>query len=177
MQVGDAHGGRAHIDTAAVLPEIERRAEDGDVGAWHIPHCSDGVRAERRARRLEWYNSGDRRGGRVVDRTRLESGRTLTGTGSSNLPLSASQTIPRGKPWDRPEFPANCAGNSCQSRVCGTHLLVAVDRNAQDGVGAYGEDFALPRIVAAQLSHDPPLAIHELALLHVAEPGDGGSRR
>ena len=30
-----------------------------------------------------------RRGGRVVDRTRLESGRTLTGTGSSNLPLSA----------------------------------------------------------------------------------------
>jgi hypothetical protein len=25
----------------------------------------------------------------VVDRTRLESGRTLTGTGSSNLPLSA----------------------------------------------------------------------------------------
>ena len=34
-----------------------------------------------------------RRGGRVVDRTRLESGRTLTGTGSSNLPLSASQTF------------------------------------------------------------------------------------
>ena len=26
----------------------------------------------------------------MVDRTRLESGRTLTGTGSSNLPLSAS---------------------------------------------------------------------------------------
>jgi hypothetical protein len=26
----------------------------------------------------------------VVDRTRLESGRTFTGTGSSNLPLSAS---------------------------------------------------------------------------------------
>src|ERR1035441_10071555 len=93
MQVGDAHGGRAHIDTAAVLPEIERRADDGDVGAWHIPHCSDGVRAEGRARRLEWYNSGDRRGGRVVDRTRLESGRTLTGTGSSNLPLSASHAM------------------------------------------------------------------------------------
>ena len=31
-----------------------------------------------------------RRGGRVVDRARLESGSTFTGTGSSNLPLSAS---------------------------------------------------------------------------------------
>ena len=30
-----------------------------------------------------------RRGGRVVDRTRLESGLTFTGNGSSNLPLSA----------------------------------------------------------------------------------------
>src|ERR1035438_6094515 len=32
VQVGDANGGRAHIDAAAVLPEIERRADDGDVG-------------------------------------------------------------------------------------------------------------------------------------------------
>jgi hypothetical protein len=35
MQVGDAHRGRAHIDAAPVLPEIEGRADDGDVGAWH----------------------------------------------------------------------------------------------------------------------------------------------
>src|SRR5689334_4810863 len=34
-----------------------------------------------------------RRGGRVVDRARLESGSTFTGTGSSNLPLSASYQI------------------------------------------------------------------------------------
>jgi hypothetical protein len=34
----------------------------------------------------------------VVDRTRLESGRTLTGTGSSNLPLSASHPYGRFRP-------------------------------------------------------------------------------
>src|ERR1022692_3218927 len=36
VQAGDAYGGRSHIDAAAVLPEIERRADDGDVGAWHV---------------------------------------------------------------------------------------------------------------------------------------------
>ena len=36
---------------------------------------------------VQWWL---RRGGRVVDRTRLESGLTFTGNGSSNLPLSAS---------------------------------------------------------------------------------------
>src|SRR4029453_159820 len=36
MQVGDAYGGRTHIDATAVLPVIERRADDGDVGAWHL---------------------------------------------------------------------------------------------------------------------------------------------
>src|ERR1035437_9296853 len=54
MQVGDAYGGRAHIDTAAVLPEIERRADDGDVGAWHVPvllHCTDGVRGQSGSRK------------------------------------------------------------------------------------------------------------------------------
>ena len=43
MQVGDANGGRAHIDATAVLPEIERRADDGDVGTGHLLHCTDGV--------------------------------------------------------------------------------------------------------------------------------------
>ena len=36
MQVGDAHCRRAHIDATAVLPEIERRADDGDVGTRHF---------------------------------------------------------------------------------------------------------------------------------------------
>ena len=53
-----------------------------------------------------------RRGGRVVDRTRLESGLTLTGNGSSNLPLSASlrvscSTPPASRP--APGFPARPA--------------------------------------------------------------------
>ena len=44
MQVGDAYRGRAHIDAAAVLPEIERCADNCDVGTWHLLHCTDGVR-------------------------------------------------------------------------------------------------------------------------------------
>ena len=35
IQVGDAYGGGAHIDAAAALAEIERRADDGDVRAGH----------------------------------------------------------------------------------------------------------------------------------------------
>ena len=46
-------------------------------------------RSKQRVRGLNGIIGAVRRGGRVVDRTRLESGRTLTGTGSSNLPLSA----------------------------------------------------------------------------------------
>src|ERR1039458_2544271 len=63
--------------------------------------------------------------------------------------------------------------------VCPTAptLLVAVEGDSQDGIGAQGQDFALSRIVASQLAHHPPFAIHEPTLLHVAEAGDGGSRR
>ena len=36
MQISHAHRGRAHIDTAAILSEVERRADDGDVGTGHF---------------------------------------------------------------------------------------------------------------------------------------------
>jgi hypothetical protein len=35
IQIGDAHGGRAHIDAAPSLTEIEGRADNLDVRAGH----------------------------------------------------------------------------------------------------------------------------------------------
>ena len=35
VQVRHTNSGRPHIDASAVLPEVERRADDGDVGLSH----------------------------------------------------------------------------------------------------------------------------------------------
>ena len=35
IQIGDADGGGAHVHAAAVLAEVERRSDDGDVGMLH----------------------------------------------------------------------------------------------------------------------------------------------
>ena len=75
-------------------------------------------------------------------------------------------------------LPNRLAGGSCPnvgqalSPVNASHLFVAVDRHAQHRIGAQRQNLALSRIVAAQLPHHPPFAIHELAFLHVAEPDD-----
>ena len=73
MKVGHAYGGRSHIDATAVLSEIERRADDGDVGAGHFSivavGCSvslEGPSTQRRVERrvktrenAEWLASHD----------------------------------------------------------------------------------------------------------------------
>ena len=35
IQIGHANGGRPHVHAAAVLAEIQRRSDDGDVGMLH----------------------------------------------------------------------------------------------------------------------------------------------
>src|SRR5208337_3014127 len=49
-------------------------------------------------------------------------------------------------------------------------LFVAIDRDAQDRIGAERQNLALSGIVAAQLPDHAPFAVHELTFLHVAEP-------
>ena len=54
-----------------------------------FPVLKHKLRDEKLSNVLRYWRDTTRRGGRVVDRARLESGSTFTGTGSSNLPLSA----------------------------------------------------------------------------------------
>ena len=75
-----------------------------------------------------------RRGGRVVDRARLESGSTFTGTGSSNLPLSASPTafVPGG---ERAYVPA-CSRASDGSRFTTSARIIWANALASCTSGA-----------------------------------------
>src|SRR5262249_529184 len=38
VKAGHAHSRRTHVDTAPVLPEIERSADDGKAGSAHLLH-------------------------------------------------------------------------------------------------------------------------------------------
>src|ERR1019366_1012417 len=110
VQIGDAHGGRTHIDAAAVLPEIERRADDGDVGAWHVVllHCTGGHfpaetqrrRDMRRETRSKKRRTGERRGPSCARMHKAEPYATKTRRircGGARVPASDGTGNPRSR--------------------------------------------------------------------------------
>ena len=64
------------------------------------------------------------------------------------------------------------AGKRPGDRYSSGESFVAIDRHSQGRIRAHRQNLALAGVIAAQLADNTPLAVHELALLHVAQPGD-----